>query len=225
MHARQRPHVRSQCTLTDAAQLDLLGKACSDACAHYCRPLCHDASVPAGVKVQLPVLGDKDIKDVQEFACKYDMDLISASFVQSADDVRCAWEGWQVLVTCGLEQLQGAGQHAVALCCTGGCASPCIELDALHPHHSRSFPRLPSRFIRKVLADAGGEHIKIISKIESWHGVINYDEILAETDGIMVARGDLAMEVPSEKVALAQKMWVTCCLRPASRLRRPCCRT
>jgi len=64
----------------------------------------------------------------------------------------------------------------------------------------------PRRFIRKVLTDAGGAHIKIISKIESWHGVINYDSILAETDGIMVARGDLAMEVPSEKVALAQKM-------------------
>ena len=41
----------------------------------------------AGVKVALPVLGAKDIEDVQQFACKNDMDLISASFVQSAEDI------------------------------------------------------------------------------------------------------------------------------------------
>ncbi|KAF8059377.1 hypothetical protein HT031_005182 [Scenedesmus sp. PABB004] len=65
------------------------------------------------------------------------------------------------------------------------------------------------RFIRRVLDGAGGGGVRIISKIESWHGVINYDDILAASDGIMVARGDLAMEVPSEKVALAQKMMTT----------------
>jgi pyruvate kinase len=91
-----------------------------------------------GVLVDLPVLGPKDIDDVRNFGAKHGMDLISASFVQSAEDVR---------------------------------------------------------FIRKVLQEAGAPHIKIISKIESWHGLINYDEILRESDGIMVARGDLAMEV------------------------------
>lgn len=40
---------------------------------------------------------------------------------------------------------------------------------------------LPNRFIRRVLDEAGGHHVKIISKIESWHGVINYDDILAVT--------------------------------------------
>lgn len=50
-----------------------------------------------------------------------------------------------------------------------------------------------------MLAEAGGEHIKIISKIESWHGLINYDEILKESDGIMIARGDLAMEVSHDE--------------------------
>eukprot|EP00198_Chlamydomonas_reinhardtii_P006402 XP_001695738.1 pyruvate kinase [Chlamydomonas reinhardtii] len=65
------------------------------------------------------------------------------------------------------------------------------------------------RFIRKVLDEAGGKNVRIISKIESTAGLINYDAILAESDGIMVARGDLAMEIPSEKVALAQKMMIT----------------
>jgi pyruvate kinase len=65
------------------------------------------------------------------------------------------------------------------------------------------------RFIRKTLDEAGGHGVQIISKIESSHGLINFDDILAESDGIMVARGDLAMEIPSWKVPLAQKMMIT----------------
>eukprot|EP00929_Paragymnodinium_shiwhaense_P020360 TRINITY_DN135_c0_g2_i3.p1 TRINITY_DN135_c0_g2~~TRINITY_DN135_c0_g2_i3.p1 ORF type:complete len:492 (+),score=139.74 TRINITY_DN135_c0_g2_i3:215-1477(+) len=106
-----------------------------------------NVNVP-GVKVDIPVVGERELFDIKDWAVPNNADYIALSFVQSAQDVK-------------------------------DCRAAC-----------------------------GGKPIKIVSKIENVEGLKMFDEILAESDGIMVARGDLGMEIPMEKIWMAQKMMI-----------------
>ncbi|KAJ6434049.1 hypothetical protein OIU84_017710 [Salix udensis] len=61
--------------------------------------------------------------------------------------------------------------------------------------------------VRKLLGD-DGKSILLMSKVENQEGVANFDDILANSDAFMVARGDLGMEIPIEKIFLAQKVMI-----------------
>lgn len=109
-------------------------------------------NIPHG-GITLPAMSEEDVEDFV-FGCEQDIDMIAASFIQSADNV--------------------------------------LE-------------------IRKLLKKHGKSDIIIISKIESVSGVKNFESILQVSDGIMVARGDLGVELPLKEVPQLQKMMIKKC--------------
>ena len=71
-----------------------------------------------------------------------------------------------------------------------------------------SFVRRPSDVleIREILEKYNAEHIQIIPKIENQEGVDNIEQILSVSDGLMVARGDLGVEIPAEECTACPKI-------------------
>ncbi len=76
-----------------------------------------------------------------------------------------------------------------------------------------SFVRRPSDVleITKILEDENATHIQIISKIENQEGIDKLDDILKVSDGLMVARGDMGVEIPTEDVPVVQKEMIKKC--------------
>ena len=76
-----------------------------------------------------------------------------------------------------------------------------------------SFVRKPQDIldIRELLEEKHMEHVQVFPKIESQEGIDNFDEILKVSDGLMIARGDMGVEIPPENVPLVQKSLIKKC--------------
>lgn len=71
--------------------------------------------------------------------------------------------------------------------------------------------------VRRIVEEAGA-NVRIIAKIENREGLNNLEEILEVSDGIMIARGDLGVEIPVEEVPIHQKILLPFVMRSANRL-------
>lgn len=74
------------------------------------------------------------------------------------------------------------------------------------------------RDVKELLKANGGEFVQIISKIENRDGVNNIGEILEESDGVMVARGDMGVEIPFEELPAIQKALISQCYRSGKKV-------
>ncbi|AJA79608.1 pyruvate kinase [Levilactobacillus brevis] len=89
----------------------------------------------------------------------------------------------------------------------------CFGLDHEINFIAASFVRKPQDVmdIRELLEEKHMEHVQIFPKIESQEGINNFDDIIKVSDGLMVARGDMGVEIPTENVPLVQKALIKKC--------------
>lgn len=163
-----------------------------------------------------------------------DKDCVSVTYAKLAEEVA---EGQQILIDDGLVELcvkEIQGHEIRCSVINGGTLSSnkSINIPGVHIHLpalteqdisdiqfgvENDFDFIAASFIRqaadveeirKVLHSFGGDNIRIISKIENQEGVDNLEEIIAASDGIMVARGDLGVEIPAARVPVLQKRMI-----------------
>ena len=161
-------------------------------------------------------------------------DIVSVTYANLHNELT---PGCRVLIDDGLIELKVEEISGQDIKCTVMCGGPLssnksinipdahIQLPALTEKDredlrfavEQDFDFVAASFVRKAadvediracLREYGGEHIRIISKIENSEGVENLDEIIAASDGLMVARGDLGVEIPAYEVPVLQKTMI-----------------
>ena len=157
-----------------------------------------------GKKVNLVTGQTFTLTTVQETG---DENHCSVSYTGLTEDIK---EGDTILIDDGLIGLRVEKVNAPEIVCTvvnGG------ELGEKKDFVAASFIRNAEAIneIREFLVANGGEHIDIIAKIENAEGVQNIDSIIDAADGVMVARGDLGVEIPACQVPHVQKIIIEKC--------------
>ena len=185
------------------------------------------------------VLNNGDKVEVTTDRAFYDKGTKDKFFVDYANITKVVEKGQQIFIDDGLLALEVETVNADSLSCVVVNAAPISNHKGVNlPNCSVDLPAVTEKdrkdlefgaeqgvdmvfasFIRTAaqvqeVRDAlgpKGKRVQIISKIENHEGVRNFDAILAASDGIMVARGDLGIEIPAEKVFIAQKMMISKC--------------
>lgn len=181
-----------------------------------------------GAAVDLPAVSDKDVKDLQ-FGVEHGVDMVFASFIRKAADVHAVRavlgeKGKDIKIISKLENHEGV-RRCVCLCLcvwnaavflgwlnnkaiyvnlwlwlwSGSCEKHCF----MNPSFLQGLKTRNHQEWCPVLLD----------QTFIFCLLCRFDEIMEASDGIMVARGDLGIEIPTEKVFLAQKMMIGRCNR------------
>lgn len=149
-----------------------------------------------GAVVDLPTVTEKDEDDLVNFGLAHGVDFVAASFVRKGSDIGARARAVEPGANAPPHGRPAPPQRTCARCSVCGAAL------------LRSLPRL----VRGPRGGGGGASHQALThatpQIENQEGLHNFDEILEEADGVMVARGDLGMEIAPEKVFMAQKMMI-----------------